>query len=643
MYTKIASMVWLLLLCQMATAQSNAYLWGEDSSQMDVTRLQFFYQQRPDIYHTLDRYHLISDLSNDKYLIPYNWKIQEVIETTDRLHLPFEGNLDYLRKLFYSKPNDLQKRDDKSLILGLWRTQLVNIQRDEDLPAAIHYGMDYLLPDQKLKWTNYLYFVTLLMEEHYDYHYDHQRVKPSMPSAGDVLGVADIFKTFRAYDTTSVAGVCRDIHDTGLRLLREMGNAYFSYNYPDKSIDMDDYLYLVSWVTQSSHHVTLIAQNPLSPQQQLELDWGRLIQKENIRGYDHGRNYGNVYRIWQYDKNTDWIRPIDFKKTSLGNVLDQRFYQADEKFRLSGIDPGESYTYASFTRRKNNAAIDLATGKMANDQNFTVLTFLKRWQNNRHFLQTSTAFALQALQYNDVNKKNVFYPGYNFTTSQATLVMPRLMAGIQTRPIRFLAKSKLSFFGLASLEGLVNAQHFISENQNYAEFTTSGDGGVYCTQGVRVTWPSDDKTQLTTLALQNRSFVIPKEIRLMTVDPSVLVRNLVWVNIARDLLFDVQGRLSSKYSYAVSFAAEQTQGNRFFGDVKARISYDANPYQRWSLMVGSFRRISSMDLFWYGPDVDSCVLSLQMGKPKMVFSLAGRRMDNRELNLALSVAYDLFQ
>lgn len=643
MYTKIVIIAWILMVCQMVRGQSFVYPMGEDSTEMDVTRLQFFYQQTPDIYRTLDRYHLVSDLSNDKYLIPYNWKIQEVLEIKDRLNLPFAANLDYLRKLFYCKPNELQKRDDKNLMLGLWRTKLVNIQRDEDLPAAIWYGMDYLLPDQKFNWTDYLYFVTLLMEEHYDYHYDHQRVKPSMPSAGDVLGVADIFKTFRAYDTTSVAGVCRDIHDTGLRLLREMGNAYFSYNYPDKSIDMDDYLYLVSWVTQSSHHVTLIAQNPLSPQQQFELDWGRLIQKENIRGYDHGRNYGNVYRIWQYDKNTDWIRPIDFKKTSLGNLLDQRFYQADEKFRLSGIDPGESYTYASFTRRKNNAAIDLATGKMANDQNFTVLTFLKRWQNNRHFLQTSTAFALQALQYNDVNKKNVFFPGYHFSTSQATLVMPRLMAGIQTRPIRFLAKTKLSFFGLASLEGLVNAQHFISENQNYAEFTTSGDGGVYCTQGVRVTWPSDDKTQLTTLTLQNRSFVIPKEIRLMTVDPSVLVRNLVWVNIARDLLFDLQRRLSSKYSYAVSFAAEQTQGNRFFGDVKARISYDANPYHRWSLMVGSFRRISGMDLFWYGPDVDSCVLSLHMGKPKMVFSLAGRRMDNRELNFALSVAYDLFQ
>ncbi|MBK9688489.1 MAG: hypothetical protein IPO65_12340 [Saprospiraceae bacterium] len=156
-----------------------------------------------------------------------------------------------------------------------------------------------------------------------------------------------------------------------------------------------------------------------------------------------------------------------------------------------------------------------------------------------------------------------------------------------------------------------------------------------------MTWPSDDKTQLTTLTLQNRSFVIAKEIRLMTVDPSVLIRNLAWVNIARDLLFDWQRKLGSRYSYVVSIAAEQTQGNRFFGDVKARISYDATPYQRWSLMVGSFRRISGMDLFWYGPDTDSCVLSLQLGKPKLAFSLAGRRLDNRELNLALSVAYDL--
>ncbi len=633
-------MVWLLLLCQMATAQSNAYLWGEDSSQMDVTRLQFFYQQRPDIYHTLDRYHLISDLSNDKYLIPYNWKIQEVIETTDRLHLPFEGNLDYLRKLFYSKPNDLQKRDDKSLILGLWRTQLVNIQRDEDLPAAIHYGMDYLLPDQKLKWTNYLYFVTLLMEEHYDYHYDHQRVKPSMPSAGDVLGVADIFKTFRAYDTTSVAGVCRDIHDTGLRLLREMGNAYFSYNYPDKSIDMDDYLYLVSWVTQSSHHVTLIAQNPLSPQQQLELDWGRLIQKENIRGYDHGRNYGNVYRIWQYDKNTDWIRPIGFKKTSLGNVLDQRFYLPEEKIRLSGIDPGESYNYVGITRRINNATIDLSIGKMANDQTFTVLSFFKRWQNNRHFLQTSTALSLQAVQYNDVKQKNVFFPGYNFSTSQATLVMPRLMAGIQTRPIQFLAKTKISFFGLASLEGLVNAQHFISENQNYAEFTTSGDGGLYCTQGVQLTWPSAVKSHTTSLVFQNRSFIIPKEIRLMTVNPEVLVKNLAWVNIAQDLIFLWNRQLNEKMSYSFSLAAEQTQGNRLYGDIRASLLFARDPNVKWRLMVGSFRRISGMDLFWYSPDRDNCVLSLLLNQPKLVFSLSGSRLDNRELNFALSMAYD---
>ena len=643
MYTKIASMVWLLLLCQMATAQSNAYLWGEDSSQMDVTRLQFFYQQTPEIYHTLDRYHVVSDLSNDKYLIPYNWKIQAALETKDRLHLPFEANLDYLRKLFYIKPNDLQKIDYKSLILGLWRTQLVNIQRDENLPAAIHYGMDYLLPDQKLKWTDYLYFVTLLMEEHYDYHYDHQRVKPSMPSAGDVLGVADIFKTFRAYDTTSVAGVCRDIHDTGLRLLREMGDAYFSYNYPYKSIDMDDYLYLVSWVTQSSHHVTLIAQNPLQPQQQYELDWGRLIEKENIRGYDHGRNYGNVYRIWQYDKNTDWIKPIGFKKTSLGNVLDQRFYLPEEKIRLSGIDPGESYNYVGITRRKNNATIDLSIGKMANDQTFTVLSFFKRWQNNRHFLQTSTAFALQAVQYNDVKQKNVFFPGYNFSTSQATLVMPRLMAEIQTRPIRFLAKTKLSFFGLANLEGLVNAQHFISENQNYAEFTTSGDGGLYCTQGVKVTWPSDDKTQLTALTLQNRSFVIPKEIRLMTVDPEVFVKNLAWVNIAQDLIFHWNRQLNENMSYSFSLIAEQTQGNRLYGDIWASLLFAHNPNVKWRLMVGSFRRINGRELFWYSPDMDSCVLSLLLEKPKMTLSLAGRRLDNRELNLALSVAYDLFQ
>lgn len=641
MYTKIVFIGWVLMLCQITWAQSIVYPNGDDSTQMDVTRLKVHYQQTPHIYHTLDRYHLVSDLSHDACLIQNNWKIQEVLEINNRLNLPFAANLDYLQKLFYTDPNALRKRDEKSLMLGIWRSKIVNIQDDGELPLAVQYGMDYFLPNQKLQWSDYLYFVTLLMEEHYDYHYDHQRVKPSQPSAGEVLGVADIFKTFRAYDTTRVAGVCRDIHDTGLRLLREMGSAYFSYHYPDKSIDMDDYLYLVSWVTQSSHHVTLIAQNPLQPQQQYELDWGRLIQKENIRGYDHGRNYGNVYRIWQFDAKSDWIKPIDYKKTILGNILDQRIYQAEERIRLSGIDPPESYSYASFTRRKNNTTLDIATGKLANEQNFTALSYLKRWQHTGHFLHTSTAFAFQALQYNDVIKKNVFFPGYEFTTSQSTLVMPRLMMGVNTKPIRILPQTELSFFGLASLEALLNAQHFLSSTQNYEAFTTSGDGGFYCTQGVKFQWQSARKESLASVVFQNRSFVIPKEIRLMTVDPHVFVDNLAWVNVARDLIFNWQQNPGGRYSYSLSLAAEHTQKNRFYGDLRAILNYKPNAHFRWRIMAGSFRRISGMDLFWYGPDTDSVVVSCKLSKPMLEFSLAGTRLDNREINLAVMMSYDL--
>ena len=516
----------LILFCFYANANNRDFLPNTDSTKFGINTFEFLYQPIPKVFTTIDRYTILSDLSFCTEPIRQNWKAQAYLEDNHRLYLPFESNLEELKKLFYSDPNLLQRKDEKNLMMSLWRSRIVNIQHNSELPEAVNYGMAFLLPNQKMQWTDYLYFVTQLMQEHFSYHYDYKRVKPSMPSAGDVLELTDMFRTFRAYDTTSVAGVCRDIHEVGLRVLREIGNMYIQYHKPSDKLSMDNYLYLVSWVTQSSHHVTLIAYDPLDPKKQYELDWGRLIEKNNIRSYDHGRNYGNVYRVWQYDANRDWVKPIDFKRTETGNILDQRIYNADEKMEFRGIDPGESYSLAGASRQKNNATIDLAMGSMANQQEFMALSFLKRWQNKKHFVQSSTSFAIQAMQVNDVAKKNVLFPGYDFSTSQSTLVMPRFLFKINTRPIRLWYNTELSFFCNTNLEALVNAQYFNSATREYAEFTTSGDMGFYATQGMTLTWPSLKNNNLTRFSLQNRSFVIPKEIRLMTVDPAVFVNNL---------------------------------------------------------------------------------------------------------------------
>lgn len=639
MNIRVKLSAWLIILCFFAKAQNRDSLTNPDSANLAINTFEFLYQPIPKVFRTIDRYTILSDLSFCTEPIRQNWKAQAYLEDNHRLHLPFESNLEELKKLFYSDPYLLQRKDEKNLMMSLWRSRIVNIQNNGELPEAVKYGMAYFLPDQKMQWTDYLYFVTQLMQEHYSYHYDYKRVKPSMPGAGDVLGITDIFRTFRAYDTTSVAGVCRDIHEVGLRVLREIGNMYIQYHKPSEKSSMDNYLYLVSWVTQSSHHVTLIAYDPLNPSHQYELDWGRLIQKNNIRSYDHGRNYGNVYRVWQYDTKRDWVKPIDFKRTETGNILDQRIYSAEEKMEFRGIDPGESYSLVGTSRQKNNSTIDLAVGNMANQQDFVVLSFLKRWQNKKHFVQSSSAFALQAMQVNDVIKKNVLFPGYDFSTSLSTLVMPRFLIKINTRPIRLWYNTELSFYCNNHLEALVNAQYFNSTTSNYAEFTTSGDIGFYSTQGITLVWPSLKKNNLTRFSLQNRSFVIPKEIRLMTVDPTVFVNNLSWVNIARNLSFQWQRSLSAQYYYQIALATEHTQLNHTFGNFKILLAYNAHPNMQWTGTISTFRRLSGTDLFWYGPDQESFILNLLLKKPKLNFSLAGRRFDNNELTIGASIQY----
>ena len=123
-----------------------------------------------------------------------------------------------------------------------------------------------------------------------------------------------------------------------------MCEVYFEHFYPDKKIDFDEYLFLQSWTTDASQHVTLSLINPLDTKVVYELDWGRVIEKRNISGYNNGRLYGNTFRIWQYNKEKQMSVPIDFKRTQFGKILDEDILTPDEYRQFNGIYDEEYYS-----------------------------------------------------------------------------------------------------------------------------------------------------------------------------------------------------------------------------------------------------------------------------------------------------------
>jgi hypothetical protein len=568
------------------------------------------YRMLPGYAKYASRYKILDDVNTSSRPLEINYSLQNFLRSAgyndSSLITSYRTVTENVKggNLRYSEVAPYSSITEKELFYGVWRNQLVSSTSDSEIHQSIVEGTNTMIDMGFTDLARDIFpFITNLMEEQHLLNYDHARTKGFGKGSHGVVTSIEILHALGSQNSENKSGVCRDVHETGRQLMKTMCEVYYERFYPDKEIDFDDYIFLQSWMTQASQHVTVSLINPLDTKVIYELDWGRVIEKTSNSGYDNGRMYGNTIRIWQFNKETQTSEPIDFKRTQFGKILDEDILTADEYQQFNGIYDEEYYSSIRYLKnmgKSGNLNFSLGTYHPWQHYFLTSYYFDTRRKNITRFLTHSGKLAFQAALHEDTEKKELLYPQPDWQMTASLMSVPRVISKFETKKFRLTRNISFDAFLNQQLDIFFIISSFnIKDSTGYNKVPTSGDGNLSFSNGLNINYSPGNQSFFTSLTLQGRSCVLPKDIRLMSPNVLVLVPNLRFVTPAIDLVSNTNITLNERSSLSVKALAEFTNKDAilFSGSIAGRLSLSKNIYFVTSIGVND--QIKGMPYFWY--------------------------------------------
>lgn len=421
--------------------------------------------------------------------------------------------------------NTLQK---KEIFHSVWRANLVHVQNEQELTKnitettqeMINQGFDNLSEDL-------LPFITMLMLEQKKYYYDNERVISTKPGAKGIVNSIQILNTMATLDKEIDAGVCRDVHDMGLRILRPMYRVYLDEKYPDNNYNVDDYIFLQAWVTPSSQHVTLVVLDPENTRNFYELDWGRVYKKEDQEGVEIGKMVGTTIRLWQFDPEKNVTGAFNMVKSQWGIFLDNNLLKPDENWLINGIyNPqyASSSNYILNAGKKSEVAISLGmlnAGEKSLSFNYRSGTHYAKLTK---LFQYSGVLGFQIMVIDDAQRKSFTMPWAEWYSVVNLLNSIRYISTLKTKPLKITPNLKANLYALSQLEVFWSMTHFKSSDIDFNnKLQATGDGNIWLTWGAELNY-SRPQFEFD-FKFGSRNFLIPTDVRLLSPNPFELIRH----------------------------------------------------------------------------------------------------------------------
>ncbi len=237
----------------------------------------------PELARYEKRYRILSDFNDDLQNIETYHSLQNILSGRGYKDSSAVSSFNLLNQTGISFPSD--RVGKKELFYAAWRNKLTQSKNGDEIKSSVGEGtlamIDLGYSDLK---NDFLPFITILMEEQHIFNYDNSRTKAFGQGSRGIVTSVQILNALHSRDTEQNFGVCRDVHEMGRELLKTMSETYYNHFHPGNEIDFDDYIFLQSWTTNKSHHVTISLIDPLDNSNIYELDWGRVIEKRNNAG-----------------------------------------------------------------------------------------------------------------------------------------------------------------------------------------------------------------------------------------------------------------------------------------------------------------------------------------------------------------------
>jgi len=531
--------------------------------------------------------------------------------------------------------NELTK---KEIFLSIWRANLVHVKTEQDIiknvtettSQMIHEGFDDLSEDL-------LPFITMLMLEQEKHHYQKNRVVSTKPESKGIVTAVQMLNAMSTLDDNVNAGVCRDIHDLGLRILRPMYRVYLDEKYPGNDYDVDDYIFLQAWVTPSSQHITLVVLDPENTRNYHELDWGKVIKKENQEGIAVGKMVGTTVRLWQYNPKKDVTGAFNMVKSQWGIFLDSKIFKNDESWLINGIyNPqyASSADYILNAGKKSELGISLG---MLNS-NERLLSFSYRSGTHHDtiakILEYGGTVAIQTMIIDDTQRKSYTMPWDEWYSVVNLINSVRYISRLKTKPLTILPGLKANLFVQSQLEVFLSLSHFKSNNENFNNNTQgSGDGNIWLTWGAELNYkrPQFDFDFI----FGSRNFLIPTDVRLLSPNPFELIRHATLANSGLGILTRLKYS-NIGWDVEPEFRYEQNKMDAQFLLYSLKLSKAIKNKSAFFAKAGSFNQIQGLEYYWYAKTRFWFDLGFESRKKQFNISLHSEAIQNDFLTFGLS-------
>ncbi|HUX94704.1 MAG TPA: hypothetical protein VMV47_03145 [Bacteroidales bacterium] len=565
------------------------------------------YRMVPELAKFENRYNILTNVNENEWAVIINYSLQNLLKSANYADSSILQGFSFLKNNWTGSDisNTEIHLDPKDIYYGAWRNQLIRVSSEAEIKQTMIDGTRQMI---SLGYSDlgrdFLPFITRLMEENHLINYDHSRLYPGKSSRGIVPSVK-ILNALAAQDTRIKAGVCRDIHETGRELLKTLCETWYSHFHPEKKIDFDDYIFLQSWTTNKSQHITISLIDPLNPLDIYELDWGRVIERMNIPGYNSGRMYGNNYRIWQYDSKKQITGPVDFKRTQFGKILDEDILTREEYTQFNGIYDEEFYSDIRYHfNRGRSGKMNFSLGSYHPYQKY----FLSSWYLNTGrkritgFLDHSGKIALQAAIHEDTRKKIFLYPQIDWKTAVSLMTIPRYISRFETPDYSF-GNFTIGAYLNQQVDIFLIVNSFISsdtiDRSTRNSFSASGDGNLTFSNGFNIEYRSENRFLYSSAGVQARSCLLTNDIRLFSSNPAVFISNLKIITPAIDLIGNIKFSFKRNTTLSLDALFEFTNMDAVLlsGSVTGKIGI--SEVMDLGISFGANDQLKGIKYFWY--------------------------------------------
>jgi len=615
-------------------------------------KLQLHYYAFPNAALNFDRFQLISDYTHNEQLFKVNSEFQNYIHTNINTNENpgINNQLILMKNQISNGPvgesqgfNDIFNNTTyKNQYYATLRANLVNVNSEAEINQLIKSSTSEMISNGMGDLSNDLLpFITMLMNEQHINNYDFDRAVSTKPTAKGIVTAVEMLNTMGSLDPNNKLGVCRDTHDMGLRVLRNMYRVYLDEKYPGNNYNVDDYVFLQAWVTHSSQHITLVVVDPENPRDFHELDWGRVIKKTDQEGVEIGKMVGPAIRLWQFDEDKNKSVAFNLIRSQWGMFFDKEILDEEEQWQLNGIYSPQYSSGASYKFDVSKKSKFVLSAGMMNAKERYLSGSIRSGKHNYNltkYLSYDGFASWQSMYINDTQRKTKTMAWSNWDNSSNLISSVRYISGLETKHFNITPNLQFHLYAKAQLEVFLTLSYFDSNDEEFhSKLYKSGDGNIWTTWGAELTYTNDSKNFETTLNYNDRNFLIPSDVRLLSPNPFVLIENATSEKSGQGTQLKSKLRLP-KGNFEIDARFEQDALKSKF--IYSAIAYETSNFNniQFFAKTGYYDQIDGIEYYWYTKGRLWIKSGVILPSKKLTFSVMSENVQGNDYSFSTAIS-----